>query len=61
MITKMACACGNTDVKKGIYYHGMLGYEAIICTCCGRYSDHLGEHEKDEWSISYLKTLGIII
>ena len=61
MITKISCSCGNTDVKKAKYYHGMLGYEAIICTCCGAYSDHTAEHPKDDWSTIYLKSIGILI
>ena len=61
MITKMSCACGNTDVTKAKHYHGCLGYEAIVCTCCGRYSDHIGEHAKDDWSKIYLKGFGIFL
>lgn len=61
MITKITCACGNTDVKKAIHYHGCLGYEAIVCTCCGGYSDHTAEHPADDWSKDYLKSKGIKI
>ena len=55
----MNCSCGNTDVKKALYYDGCLGYDAIVCTCCGRYSDYNGEHSKDDWSADYLKSKGI--
>jgi len=61
MITKISCSCGNTDIKKAKYYHGLLGYEAIVCNCCGSYSDYYGMHPKDEWSISYLKSFGISV
>lgn len=61
MITKITCSCGNTDVKKAKHYHGCLGYEAIVCTVCGGYSDHTTEHPKDDWSISYLKSQGIAV
>ena len=57
MITKIKCSCGNTDPKKAKHYDGMLGYEAIICTDCGKYSDHQGEHEADEFSKSYVGIL----
>jgi hypothetical protein len=56
MIIKMNCVnCGNTDTKKAIEYDGCLGYEAIICTVCGEYSDHWGNHSPDEWSKGYIK------
>jgi len=54
MITSFTCSCGNTDPKKAKVYEGMLGYEAIICTDCGRYYDHTGEHQADEFSKSYV-------
>jgi hypothetical protein len=61
MITKITCACGNTDVKKALHYNGCLGYEAIICKCCGRYSDYATSHEASDWSKDYLKSKGIKI
>jgi hypothetical protein len=54
MITKFTCSCGNTDPSKAKYYDGCLGYEALICTCCGRYYDHTGEHEPDNWSKNFV-------
>jgi hypothetical protein len=54
MITKFTCSCGNTDPSKAKYYDGSLGYEAIVCKCCGRYYDHTGEHEPDDWSKNFV-------
>jgi len=54
MITKFTCSCGNTDPQKAKYYDGSLGYEAIVCKCCGRYYDHTGEHEPDDWSKKFV-------
>jgi len=54
MITKFNCSCGNTDPKKAKHYDGMLGYEAIVCMCCGRYYDYTGEHPADDWSKCYI-------
>ena len=31
-------------------YDGALGYEALVCKVCGRYYDHTGKHEADDWS-----------
>lgn len=53
MIIKFNCSCGNTDSKKAKHYEGMLGYEAIVCTCCGTYYDCTGEHPADDWSNNY--------
>lgn len=50
MITKFTCSCGNTDPKKAKEHDGMLGYEALVCKVCGKYSDYQGEHEADDWS-----------
>lgn len=50
MVIKFECSCGNTDPKKTYTYDGALGYEAVVCTCCGRYYDHYGEHEADAFS-----------
>jgi hypothetical protein len=54
MITKLECTCGNTDPRKAKAYDGCMGYEAIICTECGRYSDHEGTHEPNEFSIMFI-------
>ena len=54
MITKFTCSCGNKDPKKAKAYEGMLGYEAIICTECGKYYDNTGEHQADEFSKSFV-------
>lgn len=54
MITSATCKCGNTDPKQFIEYDGSLGYEAIICSKCGRYFDHMGEYEPDEWSLEMI-------
>ena len=54
MITKFTCTCGNTNPKKAKAYDSLMGYEAIICTDCGRYYDHIGEHDADEFSKSYV-------
>ena len=55
-IVKFNCSCGNTDTKKAYAYDGGVGYEALICMCCGRYYDHVGtgEHEKDDWSEQFM-------
>ena len=60
MITSIECPCGNQDTNKAVEYDGVSGYEAIICTCCGRYCDHTGEHEADDWSKTYVKTEEIV-
>jgi RNA polymerase sigma factor (sigma-70 family) len=39
------CPCGNKDDFE--FYDGLLGYEAVICTKCGRYADHTGIHDED--------------
>ena len=54
MVIEFDCECGNNDPKKTYLYDGALGYEAVVCQCCGRYYDHYGEHEKDEWSEQYM-------
>jgi len=54
MITKFICTCGNTNPKKAKSYDGCLGYEALICTCCGTYYDYTGKHEPDDWSKKYI-------
>lgn len=46
--------CHNTDRSKAFHYDGLLGYEAIICLCCGTYYDVEGKHEKDSWSAQYM-------
>lgn len=55
-IVEFKCKCGNTDPKKAYSYDGALGYEALVCMCCGRYYDHVGtsEHEKDQWSEQFM-------
>ncbi len=54
MIIKFTCSCGNNDPKKAHYYDGCLGYEALVCKVCGKYSDHNGEHEPDHWSEQFI-------
>lgn len=54
MITKIECKCGNTNPANAHYYDGCLGYDAIICTVCGSYSDHNGEHAPDDWSKQFI-------
>jgi hypothetical protein len=56
MITKFDCTCGNTDPKKAYAYDGMLGYEALVCTVCGKYYDYTGEHEADDWSKQFVNS-----
>lgn len=57
MITKFTCSCGNTNPEKAKSYDGALGYEVIVCTCCGRYYDHTGEHPADDWSKQFVNIL----
>ena len=59
MITKFTCTCGNTNPKKAKEYDGLLGYEAIVCKACGRYSDYQGEHEADDWSRWFVGLLNL--
>lgn len=54
MILTFFCSCGNKDPKKAVEYDGCLGYEALICTKCGRFVDHNGEHEADEFSLALI-------
>lgn len=50
MPTVKDTCCSFCHHTQGKYYDGAVGYEAIICTKCGAYSDHNGEHEIDEFS-----------
>lgn len=54
MLLSFECQCGNCDVTKAKEYDGSLGYEAVICLACGRYSDHTGNHAADAWSSSFI-------
>lgn len=54
MIKSFTCSCGNTDPKKAKIYEGCLGYEALVCTCCGKYYDNEGEHQADKWSTDFI-------
>jgi hypothetical protein len=56
MVTQFTCTCGNCDPNKVYYYDGALGYEALICTVCGAYYDHVGSggHQPDEWSRQFI-------
>jgi hypothetical protein len=54
MVSKFKCSCGNQDPKNVHEYNGMLGYEALICKTCGRYQDHNGEYEPDEFSKQFI-------
>ena len=55
MVVSFSCTCGNTDPNKVKEYDGMLGYSALVCKCCGSYSDHNGIHQPDKWSLQYIK------
>lgn len=45
MIMSFKCThCGNNDKDKAKEYDGLLGYEAVICDCCGWTFDHNGAH-----------------
>ena len=46
--------CGNMDRNKTKFYDGALGYEAIICTECGAFSDHLGFFPANQWSLEMI-------
>ena len=54
MVIKFNCSCGNTNPKDTHEYDGCLGYEAIVCTCCGTYYDNTGEHLPDDWSKQFV-------
>lgn len=54
MITSFECPCGNKNVSKTKEYDGVLGYSAIICMDCGRFSDHTGSHEADDFSKGFV-------
>ena len=56
MVTKFECTCGNTDTEKVYEYNGCLGYQALVCTTCGRYYDNEGEHLPDEFSKPYMES-----
>jgi hypothetical protein len=60
MVISINCPCGNTNPKHTLEYDGMLGYEAVVCTVCGRYSDFDLEgkerqNEPDDWSKKFIK------
>jgi hypothetical protein len=55
MITQFSCKCGNNDPRKAMHYDGSIGYEATVCRKCGRYSDHNGEYDADEWSKQFIQ------
>jgi transcription elongation factor Elf1 len=50
MITQFNCPCGANSISDAKKYDGSLGYEAVVCRQCGRYSDDNGSHEADDWS-----------
>jgi len=54
MIINFRCKCGNTDPNKSKHYEGSLGYGAVVCKTCGRYSDHTGSFEADNWSKEFV-------
>jgi hypothetical protein len=54
-VTSFNCPCGNKDPKKTYEYDGALGYEAIICTVCGRIHDDKGVHPADSFSKQFIK------
>jgi hypothetical protein len=58
MIVSAICVCGNITPALFYEYDGCLGYEATVCVCCGRYTDHTGEHEPDDWSKRYVNQEG---
>ncbi len=47
--------CDNNDPKQSVLYDGLLGYQAVICSCCGAYGDHLDSYPADEWSLEIIK------
>jgi hypothetical protein len=57
MIIEFSCKCGADSPHDAIEYDGALGYEAIVCKRCARYCDWMGEHEADEWSRDFIKSL----
>lgn len=54
-LKNFTCPCGNTNPDKADFYDGSMGYEAIICTVCGAYSDHEGDHKPTAWSLTYVR------
>ncbi len=52
LVREHICICGNNEDYK--FYDGCLGYEALVCEKCGRYWDHFGQHNSDEWSLNYI-------
>jgi hypothetical protein len=60
MITSFNCECGNDNPSKAKEYDGCLGYEALICTVCGRFYDFDLEgnprtNPADEWSKRFIR------
>ena len=53
------CNCGNDNPREFIEYNGCIGYEAFICARCGRYFDHAGEYDADDFSKRILKNKGV--
>ena len=54
MIVSFRCKCGTNDPKDAYHYDGALGYEALVCKRCGRYSDYIGENKPDVWSKRFI-------
>jgi len=54
MMISFNCKCGNKDITKVKEYDGCLGYEAVICRVCGRYSDYDNEYEADDFSKQFI-------
>lgn len=53
-ITEYTCHwCGMNNPYKAKYYDGAIGYEAVICTVCGAYTDDK-DHAPDNWSMLYI-------
>jgi hypothetical protein len=66
MIKRFICDCGNKDPKKAYAYDGCLGYEAIVCTCCGRYYDFdeqgkFRKNQPDDWSKQFVNIVADVV
>ena len=56
MVTKFYCTCGNTNPQNAYHYHGLLGYELLICRICGKSYDFGREHEPNEFTKQFINT-----
>jgi len=54
MMISFKCKCGNCDPTRTKEYDGAIGYAAVVCRTCGRFADHNGWHDAEDWSKQFI-------